>query len=293
MTNRLLLFVLPFISILTLACHTSTSPRPWHLQLPTDTTWHFVAQSILIPDVNNSRTDTMTVFFNLRFLEERDSVLTLQLRIEELKRSAYHFAVILPGKTAVEMDKMNREWEAFKDSCRQGVVEDSLVIKCSSRGELVTVNGVEKILQKIAMTTGHDSRDVYSSLQDMFSTRAMEDLMKQLLFYLRGRPVLVGENWVNNYTLNAKAPVKYSNLITVQQLQGDTVLLHTKTAVSAWTGEGGRIFAKGDQWGTVKASLATGMPWLISMEDSLVTKTDYYSVTARHVFTVRARREYR
>lgn len=289
MTSKPLLLLFPVIFLTALACHTASNHGPWQLQLKTDTAWHFVAQSIIIPDINNKRSDTMTVSFNLRLLQEKDSLLTLQLRIEQLKRSESKIAFILPGKTIAEMDKMNREWEAFKDTCRQGVIDDSLMIKCNNRGELVSVHGVERILQKIARTTGRDSRDVFSNLQHMFSTRAMEDLMKQLFFYLSGRPIQVGDNWVNTYTLNTKAPVKYSNLLTVQQMQGDTVVLNTKTAVSAWTGEGGRMFAKGDQWGSVKASLATGMPWIISLEDSLVTKTDYYNVTARHVFTVRAR----
>ncbi|WP_315816876.1 DUF6263 family protein [Paraflavitalea speifideaquila] len=289
MTTRLLLFAIPIITLMGLSCHTNTSPRPWQLQPPADSTWHFVAQSILIPNTQYKRTDTITVSFNLRSIKGPDSLLTFHLKVEEFKRPESNIGMILPSKSAEELENELQEWKAFKDSCLQVVINDSLMAKWSSKGELVSVNGVERILKKIARTTGHDSRDVYSNLEDIFSTRAMEDLLKQCFFYLSSRPLQVGENWVNNYTLKAKAPMKYSNLITLKQVQGDTVELAIKTAVSAWTGEGGRIFAKGDQWGKVLASRTTGMPYYFSVEDTMVTKTDYYNVTSRRVFTLQAR----
>jgi hypothetical protein len=62
-----------------------------------------------------------------------------------------------------------------------------------------------------------------------------------------------------------------------------------KTVLSARTGEGGRVFAEGNQWGTITASLATGMPYRIVLKDSLVSKTDTYKTKAEHIFTVTAR----
>ena len=186
------------------------------------------------------------------------------------------------------MKKIRDEYTAFNDSCIRGVIGDSLTITCDKRGKVIQVTGVERIMEKITRATGKDSRDVYSSLREIFSTKELQDLLTQVFFYIPARPVKLGDNWVNNYTLTAKAPVKFSNLITVQRINGDSVVMDIKTVVSAKTGEGGRVYAEDGQWGTVTASLASGMVYNYRLEDTLRTKTDSYLIGRQRILTVSA-----
>jgi hypothetical protein len=284
MTNKCCLTVLAASLIGIVSCTMHYVPYDFKLRLFNDSVYHLVAQSISIPDMDRARADTITTGFSIRCTSQQDSLLRFRMVIEQLSRNKQHAMFFLPGKSKEEM-----EWDAFADSCQQGVIGDSLQVVCSRKGEVLSVQGVERIIKKISHTTGHDTRDVFSNLHDQFSTKNLEDLLKQSFFYLSGQPAKQGASWVNNYTLTAKAPVKYSNLITAQEVQGDSVILDIKTVLSARTGEGGRVFAEGNQWGTVTASRVTGMPYRIILKDSLVSKTDTYKTKAEHVFTVSAR----
>jgi hypothetical protein len=286
MTNRLLFFAVIAISQLFIACNTVSGPVPWQLRLAMDSVYHFVITDETIVNMNRNGPDTITTGFSLRCTQQTDSLLTFQLVVEQLERSERGFGFFLVGKSAAEMEKMRQEEAAFDDSCKQGVIGDSLEITCNTKGRILEVQGVERIVEKITNNTHKDSRDVYSQLHDQFSTKVMQDLLTRVLFYLPARTVKAGDNWVNNYTLIAKAPVKYSNLVTMQRLQDDSVVMDLKTVLSAKTGEGGRVYGEGNQWGTVTASLATGMPYRITLRDTLVTQTDTYRVKAGHVFTV-------
>lgn len=286
MTNRSLFLPLIVVAVLAFACNTAKAPGPWQLQPVADSVYHFVVTDATVTDMNRSNADTITTGFSLRCTGQTDSLLTFQLVVEQLKRTERGLGIMIAGKSKTDMDKMYQEWFSFNDSCRQGVIGDSLNITCNTKGRILQVEGVERIITKVTSAMHTDSRNVFSGLRDQFSTQVLKDLLARVLFYLPARPVKAGDSWVNNYTLFAKAPVKYSNLIAVQGIRGDSVVMDLKTAVSAKTGEAGRVFAEGNQWGTVTASLATGLPYYITLTDSLVTKTDTYRTAAGHQFTV-------
>lgn len=287
MTSKPLFFILIAISLLAVSCGTHEAARPWQLRPVTDSVYHFVIADETVHGMQEDIFDTITTGFSLRCTQQTDSLLTFQLVFEQLKRTPLTVGLMMPGKSPAEMENMRRAWQASVDSCRQGVIGDSLEIVYNTKGKLLHLRGVDRILEKIARITHKDPRTVYSDLGGVFNTNVMQDLLTRLFFYLPGRLVQANDNWVSNYTLIAKAPVKYSNLITVQQVSGDSVILAVKTMVTAKTGENGRVFAEGNQWGTIKASVATGLLYSVTLSDTMVSKTDTYQTKERHRFTVR------
>lgn len=282
---------LPLLALVSFlpACHSSPE-KHWVLQPAGE--YHFVVTATETSSMRN-HPDTLLTGFRLAPLlpagtEEADSLLRLRIVFDQLRRADRNPVMMVSGQSPNAMEKIYQEMNAFNDSCRIMIVGDSVELVCRRGGQVEYVDGAEAIIKKIAAATGEDSRTVYSSLHDLFGTQVLRDLFTRLFFYLPpARTVKAGDSWVNNYILRAKAPVQYSNIVTVQAVQGDTVVLQVKTAVSAWTNElSGRIFAKGMQWGTVTASLSTGLPYQCKLEDTMVVTTDAYNVRTGHSFFV-------
>ncbi|MBO9564613.1 MAG: hypothetical protein J7621_17685 [Niastella sp.] len=288
---RILSFVLFAFMLLGMTCRNPEGDK-WMLKPAGEPS--YVITEVAIPDVAQPIPDTIITGFRLRQYGSVtkgnvvDSLLMMEAVFEQLQRTERFPVFSIAGQPANSMEKIYQDMRATHDSCRQGVIGDSVSFYCDRGGQGVWVKGADGVVQKIALATGKDGREVYGSLRDMFSTTVLQDLFTRILFYFPpSRRVKVGDSWVNNYVLKAKAPVKYSNIITVKGILGDTVMMSVKAAVSVWTGEGGRIFAQGTQEGTITASLYTGLPYHFSLEDKMVTKTDADEITSRHIFTVR------
>jgi hypothetical protein len=139
-----------------------------------------------------------------------------------------------------------------------------------------------------------DRRTVNSYLRDKLGTKAITDLFTQMFFYLPKTEIKAGASWVKNFQLIARAPVKYSKLVSVSNIQGDSVTLLTQAAISAKAGEGGAVYAEGKQKGVIIASYKTGIPISSVTEENIVTHTDSKDVRKTQQTTIRlvARRRF-
>jgi hypothetical protein len=165
-------------------------------------------------------------------------------------------------------------------------IGDSLIVVMNNRGEVLRVYGFDQIVDTITVVTGIDHPTVNAYLKEYIGSNVIKDLIGQLFFFLPVKPVKQGDNWIKDIILIAKAPVKHSNLLTVQTIKGDTIVLDLQSAVSARTGEGDRLYAQGRQKGVIIASFSTGMIYSYNLEENSVTETDHYNVGKTTRFNV-------
>lgn len=163
------------------------------------------------------------------------------------------------------------------------LVGDSVQLTINRLGEVRMFTGYENIKRKIVAATGDDPRNISPHIRGYIGEDAMTDLVSQLFFYLPGRIIKPGDQWVSNKMLIEKAPVKYSHLIKVKDIKEDTVQLTVQTVVSARMGEDGTFFGEGELSGEITASLSTGLPEKIELTENFVTHTKYYDTKKKRI----------
>lgn len=165
----------------------------------------------------------------------------------------------------------NKEWYNYVSR----IIGDSIQVTMNRLGEKTAMDGYANIKNKIIAATGHDPRNVAPILRNYIGPEVMTDLIGQLFFYLPDRKIHLGDHWVKNIVLIEKSHVKYSHLIKVEDITGDTVKLSVQTEVSARMGDGGTLYVEGKLSGKVIASYSTGMPVNLEMHESSVMHTNY------------------
>jgi hypothetical protein len=175
--------------------------------------------------------------------------------------------------TAWSNDAMRTHWYQVVP----GIIGDSVKVAVNASGRVEDTWAYEPIRDKITAATQKDSREVSQLIRDYVSPEALTDLVNGLFWYLPGRKIKVGEQWVSNIEYKQHAPVKHSHNITVQSIKDDTAFLHVHTIVSGRLGEG-RLITTGEMEGTLSASVTSGMPYQMEMAESVVWHTDKYDV---------------
>jgi hypothetical protein len=113
-------------------------------------------------------------------------------------------------------------------------------------------------------------------------------MLNQLFFFVPNREIAAGDNWVNNFVLINRAPIKYSNLVKAGQINGDSVTLYITSTISAKTGEGGTLYEQGNQTGTMVIRRSSGMVLKYAAESFTEYKTSKYTVAKKELLNVRS-----
>ena len=295
-------FVIAVSILLCLNACKSNEPQPDHtldLNPDTDSIYHYSAVLSESSMMNEKKSiTTLSLDYSLHCIERKDSLRIFELVFEKLteERKTQGDSSKSPapptkkGEIRIDLsdtsNPMMRQYYALRDSLFKKVVNQSLLITCNDKGQVISVNGFDEIGNRIAsQDTAY--RDGVPMLRDRIGPKIMTDILHQSFFYLRKQPIDSGASWVNNILLIAKAPVKYSNMVTVNRIVGDSVYLQIKSMMSAKTGEEGAVYNQGEQNGTVLTSLSTGMPIQMHLSETSVYKADTYDVEKGKTFSLR------
>jgi hypothetical protein len=156
------------------------------------------------------------------------------------------------------------------------IIDDSVRVTTNRLCATSMSAGYEKIKRKIVGATGEDPRNISPLVRRYVGEDVMRDLVNKLFFYLPGRKIMLGDQWVKNTMTIEKAPVKYSHLIRVADIKNDTVMLAVKSVVSSTLGEGGKLILEGELTGTISASLSTGLFMELDLSENSVIHADSY-----------------
>ena len=229
---------------------------------------------------NNSK----TLEFSIRCIKKDDSGSVIRLVFEKIELTMDDSKMVTEKIPATPMMD---GYLLFRDSLLRQAEGKSLLITCNKKAQVLKVDGFNQIVDRVTDSMKTERLTINGILRDVIGSKQTTDLIHQSFFFLSGRNIKTGDNWVSNITLIAKAPVKYSNMVTVKDIKGDSVFLDIKTVVSAKTGEEGMVYAQGEQDGSATVSLSTGIPYLISLHGVTVTKTDNYDITQKREFSIK------
>lgn len=251
---------------------------------PLDSLYHLIATTVESGEwLGRTNSNSHTINFSVACIKKDDSISTIRLVFEKINLASGN---IKPAAEKITSNPMMADYFRFRDSLLRMAEGQSLLITCDQKGQVLKVDGFDRIIDRITDSIKEERRTINGILREVIGSKRITDIVRQSLFFLSGRNIKSGDSWVSNITLITKAPVKYSNMIIVKEIKGDSVFLDIKTVVSAKTGEEGVVYALGDQEGYVIVSLATGIPYMLSLNETTVTKTDHYEIRQKREFSV-------
>lgn len=276
--TRLLLLMIITGTVVVSCSHANKETR-WILNPSKDSVYRFIINEQLKEGDSAGvfKNITANMDYALQCVHTKDSVYTFKLLIGpysiDNNNTLYSTAAKKWEKPVVKLFDMALYYNVVM-YYTQFAIGDSLLIDVDTKGKVKQVNGFDNIITRVTAATGDDRRTVRAYLEELAGTGPVQDRLTQVFQYLPAKNIRTNDNWVSNMLLTANAPVKYSNLLTVKKIQNDTVTLNVQTAISASTGEGGRVYAEGTRRGEVQVSYATGMLYQCTLYDSIVTRTD-------------------
>lgn len=276
---RLLLLMI-ITGTIAASCSRANKETRWILNPSKNSVYHFTISEQLKEGDSAGffKNITANMDYTLQCVYTRDSVYTFKLLIGpysiDCNNTLYSTAAKKWEKPVVKLFDMSLYYNVVM-YYTQFAVGDSLLMEVDTKGKVKQVNGFENMITRVTAATGDDRRTVRAYLEELAGTGPVQDRLTQVFQYLPAKNIRINDNWVSNMLLTANAPVKYSNLLTVKHIQNDTVTLNVQTAISASTGEGGRVYAEGARRGEVQVSYATGILYQCDLYDSVVTRTDH------------------
>ncbi|MFT3824924.1 MAG: DUF6263 family protein [Chitinophagaceae bacterium] len=278
--NRLLPGLLIVLTVI-VSCRDAqnTSGNTWIFNPAIDASYHFTIKEEEALGGVDSVSDVVSsqVEWALQCVAKDDSLRTMKLLIGPyvINRQGINYSTAeKKWEKPVLSGFSGAAYSALLIYYTQYVVGDSLLITIDRKGKVLRVKGFERIVDTVTSLTQEDRRTVRAYLREFIGTESMQDRLTQLFQYLPGSEIKTGDNWISNMVLIARAPVKYSNLLTVKDVRNDSVILDVKAAISASTGEGGRVYAQGARKGAAVISNSTGVLYSCALLDSVTTNTD-------------------
>lgn len=299
-------FVIAALILLALcACDPGDPEKDMVLDLNpnTDSIYHYSVVVSESSQMNDKKSITvLAIDYSLHCIESKDSLRTFELVFENVaeQRKALSDSQVsnaagdTSSVTGTEPGHPNagmQSYFALRDSIFKKLINQSLVITCTDEGKVLSVTGFDEMAQKVSSGFKDDTRTITALIRNEVGPRNITDVLHQSLFYMRNQKIDTGSSWVNNIVLTARAPVKYSNMIEVKRIVGDSVYLDVKAMMSAKTGEEGVVYDEGEQTGTVLTSLSTGMPIQMFLSETSTYKTDTYSLEKGKTFSLRTIRK--
>jgi hypothetical protein len=269
--------------------------------------------AVRIMDLSGQAEDSNTVKlqwleFTMQDVHQKDSMIIMHLVFDRLRISQPGIKLattengsvaVLPAGTRVTLSTDTADITKYNENffpayystwttILPNLAGDSLRVVINQQGEVQQVTGFEKLASRIAKKTKLDLRVVKQYLYDYAGNESIRDLLNQLFFYLPGSKIKKGDNWVKNVTTTAKAPVKFSYLITADHVdvENDVVKLNVRSEVSAKTSEEGRQYAEGEVTGGISASYSTGMIYRCYLAHVITTHTDQYDIVTKRTIDI-------
>jgi hypothetical protein len=293
-----------------LSCHQPNKELFLIFNPVTDSVYHYIIETGLQQMQSNSN-DTMwnstTIRFSLQCVQKDDSLRTMKLVFEGIKvmEPAMLMTVSknqvmvnrVKGKTdTINTDShppaytalaKNASLNPVRHSLYRALIGDSLYVLMDKQGKVLQVKGFEAVLDRVVRKTQVEKSTAISDLNEFAGPGAINDMLNQVFFFIPNREISTPDNWVANFVLTNRAPLKYSNLVRVEKINGDSVTLYITSTISAKTGEGGRLYEQGNQTGTMIVRRRSGMVWRYAAESATEYKTEQYTIVKKRLLNVR------
>lgn len=185
--------------------------------------------------------------FTFQFTSIDTSLLTYLDEADSLRRR------ITKGSEAAHRLKYSQVYDEARHDVFHGRIR--------SNGVILSVKGFDEMKKRISRLLKLDQRDVYSMLHGEAGDELVEQLLNMVLLIIPGKKIMLKDTWVRNETINTRAPVKNSHLITYSSMIGDTAVMDVQTVVSAKTGDEGSVYKLGKGTGEWKIDRNTGLPY--------------------------------
>ena len=167
----------------------------------------------------------------------------------------------------------------------ESLAGDSLVLLINRHGQLQMEDRLDDLIKHVSEKTRIDESHVKLVIRNFLSPSAMKDQLTELFFYLPVKHINQGDTWVSNTMLTALAPVKYSNMITVDTIENNIVSMNIRSRITA--GGEGNIYMDGTRKGSLKADLSSGFPLNASFIDETSTRTTAGEIKKTRSFELR------
>ncbi|MET0243360.1 MAG: DUF6263 family protein [Flavitalea sp.] len=214
-------------------------------------------------------TDTLSLNFSLRTLEKDTSGDKLLFRIDKLEigRDSFNYS------KGVTINNVRQDMKAFynrTDSIADAMTGDSLKIILDRNGALVRMEGYDSLAKRVAQKMACTPSEVKNTLSDYISETAIRDVFLRLFCYLPSGMLIKNGSWVNNTVYKSLAPIKSSNMITIDSVMKNEIVLDVRSEISA--GTEGDYYLSGKGKTMIVADKRTGIPKSLKTVEKIEVK---------------------
>jgi hypothetical protein len=231
--------------------------------------------------------------FSLKLIRTVDSLYQLKLTFGDIRITHSPMMITLDGITKIyKLDSIPSK-ASIENNFYQfnyyllGLTKGlSLSIWMNKKGEVIQVQGFDKLGDSIAVLSGGNKKDMKYALTDEVGDKIISDYLNQLFAIAPDHKENSGDSWVRNIVLNNKAPVKLSNMYLVNKIDGDSLFVHVTSSISGWAGANATTpFMEGQGEGEIIISRSSGVTYSYQLNSSTKTKTDSYVINRTEKFS--------
>ena len=244
---------------------------------------------------NKEETETTSekISINLKLIRVVDSLYQLKLTFGDFRISRPPATITLNGITKTyQLDSIPSK-KGIKDNYFQlsyywlGLTKGlSEYIWMNKKGEVLQVQGFDKLSDSVAVLSGSKKEDVKYSLTNNVGEKIISDNFNQLFSIAPNHKENIGDSWVRNIILVDNAPVKLSDMYIINKIEGDSLFVHVTSSISGWAGSNATTpFMEGQGDGEIIISKSTGVPYSYQLNSATKTKTDRYITTGSGKFS--------
>ena len=230
---------------------------------------------------NHVIADTFQLDGKLEALADSDSITHFQLTFSNFKLGSS-----MPRTTMVMIDRNGKRKEHVsitheRDSIFMLLTGMHIGLLVNRKGEVISVEGLDHLMDSLAAMRTLAVSSVQFTFENYLSENAMKDIFNRVFYLFPDKPVKVTDQWGNDITLVAKAPVLFSNMYKLEELMNDRAMIRITSLISARAGEGGNTYMKGGQSGIAEVNNLEGLPLHLETVSSYVTTIDHYDSTGK------------
>jgi hypothetical protein len=232
------------------------------------------------------------ISFSLKLVRTVDSLYQLKLTFDDIRITRPPMTMTLGGITKTYTLDSIPSKETMENNFYQfnyyllGLTKGlSLYIWMNKSGEVVQVQGFDKLADSIAVLSGSNKKDVKYALTDDVGDKTISDYLNQLFSIAPNHKENAGDSWVRNIVLINKAPIKLSNMYLINKIDGDSLFVHVTSSISGWAGENATTpFMEGQGEGEIIISRSSGVTYSYQLNSAAKTKTDSYVINRSEKF---------
>jgi hypothetical protein len=232
--------------------------------------------------------DTFRLEGKLETLNEEDSVTHFRFTF-----SGFRIGSSIQKSTVTTIDKSGRRrTETFSVSDERDSILNLLtgmhtILMINRKGEVLAVEGLEELMDSVSAARTVAVSSVSRTFEKYLGENTMKDIFNRVFYLFPAKEVKVSEQWGNDITLIAKAPVLFSNMYTLEGVMNDRAIVRITSLISARAGEEGKLYMQGNQSGIAEVSRLKGLPLHLETISSYITTIDHYDSTGKEKLKTR------